>query len=73
MTGMTLPSALSRPVAVSIGDTAWASACWLRGSTRHLSEPSFQPAFTILATEASEITDCTPGTPRMCPRTGPSG
>ena len=66
MIGMTLPSALSRPVAVSMGVTACASACWLRGRMRHLSEPSFQPALTILATEESEITDCTPGTARMC-------
>jgi hypothetical protein len=56
MTGMTLPSALSRPVAVSIGVTAWAIACWLRGRMRHLSEPSFQPELTIFATEEREMT-----------------
>ena len=66
MIGMTLPSAFNNPVAVSMGVTACAIACWLRGRMRHLSEPSFQPALTILATEASESTDCTPGTARMC-------
>ena len=67
MTGITLASRLSRPVAVSIGETAWASAWGLRGRTRHLSEPSLKPALTILAIDGSEITDWTPGTWRIWP------
>jgi hypothetical protein len=67
MIGMTLASALSSPVAVSMGETVWARACWSRGRMRHLSEPSFQPALTILATAGSEMTDWTPGTRRTCP------
>ena len=34
---------------------------WLRGSTRHLIAPSFQPAFTIFATVLSATAE--PGTP----------
>ena len=50
---------------VSTGLVAWTSPCGLRGSTRHLRLPSFQPELITLATVGSANTDCTPGTPEM--------
>jgi hypothetical protein len=41
--GITEASALRRPVAVSMGETACASDWGLRGRMRHLSEPSLKP------------------------------
>ncbi len=63
---MTLPSLLSRPLAVSTGETDWASAAGLRAMTRHLRLPSFQPALMVFARSASDRVDWTPSTLRMC-------
>ncbi len=61
-TCIALQSGLSRPVEVSIGETACAITCGSLGSWRHLRLPSLKPEFTIFARLGSEITDCVPGT-----------
>ena len=42
------------------------STDWLRDSTRHFGLPSFQPAFSVLATPGRSTVDCTPGRFAMC-------